>query len=57
MVESIHSKINLYLPKHKSTKYNLIKALENIIFNDSMKIANLERYDYKTKALLDLIEK
>ena len=30
IVESLHSKINLYLPKHKSTKYNLIKALEKL---------------------------
>ena len=57
IVESLHSKINLYLPKHKSTKYNFINTLENIIFNDSFKIENLKRFDFKTKALMLLIEK
>ena len=57
IIESIHSKINNYLQKHKTTVYNFIKALENIIFNDSIKYNNLHRTDYKTKSLILLIEK
>jgi len=34
IVKSIHSKINYNLPKHKTTVYDFIKALENIILYD-----------------------
>ena len=57
IVESLHSKLNFYLPKHKTNKYNFIYAIQNIIFNDSIKLSNICRFDYKTKALILLIEK
>ena len=57
IIESIHSKINQFLPKHKTTVYNFIKALENIIFNDTIKYNILYRTDFKTRSLLLLLEK
>ena len=54
-VEFIHCKIDLYLSKHKTNEYSFINALQNIIFNDSININNLARYDYKTKTLLIII--
>ena len=57
IIESLHSKINSYLPKHKTTVYNFIKSLENVIFNDTIKNISVKRYDFKTRSLLILIDK
>ena len=57
IIESLHSKINYYLPKRKTTVYNFIKSLENVIFNDTIKNNNIKRYDFKTRSLLILINK
>ena len=57
IIESLHSKINSYLPKHKTTVYNFIKSLENVIFNDTIKNNSVKRYDFKTRSLLILIDK
>ena len=57
IIESIHSKLNFYLPKHKTTIYNFINTLESIILNDKIKISNNNRFDYKSRALILLIQK
>ena len=57
IVESIHSRINYNLPKHKYNKQNFIKCIENIIYNDMIKDNDIIRHDYKTKGLLLIIEK
>ena len=57
IIESLHSKINSYLPKYKTTVYNFIKSLENVIFNDTIKNISVKRYDFKTRSLLILIDK
>ena len=31
ILESIHSKINTFLPKHKTNTYNFINSIKNII--------------------------
>ena len=57
IVESIHFRINYYLPKHKYNKHNFIKCIENIIYHDIIKNNDVIRHDYKTKGLLLIIEK
>ena len=37
IMESIHSKLNFYLPKHKTTIYYFINTLESIILNVKLK--------------------
>ena len=56
IVESLYSKINYNLPKHKTTVYDFIKALENIILYDEIKISQINRNDHKTKTIILLIE-
>ena len=58
IVESVNSRINSYLPKHKYNKLNFISnCIENIIYHDSIKNNDAIRHDYKTKALIVIIEK
>ena len=51
IVESYHSRINYYLPKHKYNKHNFIKCIENIIYNDMIKNNDVIRHEYKTKGI------
>ena len=57
IVESIHSRINYNLPKHKYNKQNFIKCIENIIYNDMIKNNDVIRHDFTTKGILLIIEK
>ena len=57
IVESIHSKLNYNLPKHKTTKLDFIKSIENILLNDLIKKEEIIRNDFKTKTYLILIKK
>ena len=56
IVESIHGKLNYYLPKHITNSFNFINAINNIFVNDVLNNNNIIRHDFKTKALLLLIE-
>ena len=57
IVESLHGKLNYYLPKHTSNQYNFINSLNNVFVNDAINNNNIIRHDYSTKSLLLLIEK
>ena len=57
IVESLHGKINYYLPKHTTNRINFINTLKNIFINDTCNNNTIIRHDYKTKAMILLIEK
>lgn len=52
MEESLHNKLDLYIPNKKITNYNFITSLKNIIVNYQTLRENILRYDYVTKALI-----
>lgn len=55
--ESLHLKISYFLQKNKINRYNFIKCIENLLFNDYLKCDEIIRHDDKTKAYILLIEK
>jgi len=56
-VESIHGKINYFLPKKITNQNSFIKSIKNIFINDFINNSSIIRYDYKTKGMILLIEK
>ena len=52
MEESLHNKLDLYIPNKKITNYNFITSLKNIIENYQTLKENILRHDYVTKALI-----
>ena len=56
ILESINSKINLYLPKRATTNFFFVKSLSNVIINDELRIKKIIRKDLKTKAILQIIK-
>ena len=55
--ESLHAKINKYLPK-KSTSYeDFSKTMKLIFLDDNFKTVNIIRYYIKTRALIEIINK
>ena len=50
--ESLHNKINYYLPSKKITYNNFIISIRNIFINYENKNINLIRKDFVTKALI-----
>ena len=56
-MESIHGKINYFLPKKITNQNSFIKSIKNIFINDFINNSSIIRYDYKTKGMILLIEK
>ena len=56
MVESINSKLNLYLPKKVPNNYSFVNNVSKVLINDNIKDYNNYRKDYKTRALINLLE-
>ena len=54
--ESLHGKINFYLPKHLATALNLIDAIKKVLLDDKIKIESIKRYDIKTRAIILIID-
>ena len=52
MEESLHNKLDLYIPNKKITNYNFITSLKNKIENYQTLKENILRHDYVTKALI-----
>ena len=57
IIESLHSKLNYYLPRHVANQYNFINVIKNILINDSIINTSIIRKDIKTKTLLYIIDK
>ena len=57
ITESIHAKLNYFLPRHITNQFNFINSLKNILINNAFKNSDIVRKDYKTKSLLLLIDK
>jgi hypothetical protein len=57
IVESIHGKINYYLPKHITNVFNFLNCINKIFLNDTIDNNTNIRHDYITKSLLLLIDK
>ena len=57
IVESIHGKINYYLPKHITNVFNFLNCINKIFLNDTIDNNTIIRHDYITKSLLLLIDK
>jgi len=53
IAESLHNKLNLYLPNNKITNSNFIISLRNVIINYKIKKNNIIRNDYVTKSLIE----
>lgn len=50
IIESLHSKLNYYLPLHAAIQYNFINVIKNILINDSIINTSIIRKDIKTKS-------
>ena len=57
IVESIHAKINYFLPRHIETEFDFITCLNNVLLNNYINNSSIIRKDYKSRSLLYLIEK
>ena len=53
--ESHHRKINYYLPKNATTPKNFSKAIKKLFLDNLIKLSNILRNDYKTRAILEII--
>ena len=53
--ESLHRKINYYLPKNYTTAENFCKAIKKLFLDNLIKQTNISRNDYKTRAIIDII--
>lgn len=56
IVESIHGKLDFYLPKKITDPRSFIRSLNNIFINDAINNDNIIRYDYKSQSIINLIE-
>ena len=50
--ESLHSKINYYIPRSKMTSFVFINAIKNILFKNELKTNIIKRRDYISKTLI-----
>ena len=54
--ESLHSKINFYLPKYTTSSQNFSESMIKVFLDDSIKIESIKRYDIKSRAIISIIE-
>jgi hypothetical protein len=57
IVESIHGKLNYYLPKKITDQHSFLKSLNSIFLNDVINNYTIKRNDYITQSIILLIEK
>ena len=50
--ESLHSKINYYIPRSKMTSFVFINAIKNFLFKNELKTNIIKRRDYISKTLI-----
>lgn len=54
--ESLHKKINNYLPKTKTTPYDFIDSIKNILLENEIKFCEVKRFDYVSRCIIIMIE-
>ena len=57
IIESLHAKLNYFLPRHVTNQYNFVNSMNNILINDSIINSQIKRKDFKTKSLIMIVEK
>ena len=55
VAESIHQKLDYYLPKRKTTPLDFIKSVRNCFINFDIKNTEMERFDIKTRTIISII--
>ncbi len=55
IAESLHSKINKYIPKNSSSPENFVVAIKKVFINNNIKNNNIKRYNIKTRTLIQII--
>ena len=55
--ESLHAKLNFYLPKNVTNSEMFSLSLTKVLIDDTIKKDCIKRYDFKTRALIKIIEK
>ena len=55
VAESIHKKLDYYLPKRKIIPFDFIESVRNCFINFDIKNTEIERYDIKTKTIISII--
>ena len=54
--ESLHSKINFYLPKYSTSFQNFSESMIKVFLDDTIKIESIKRYDIKNRVIISIIE-
>ena len=54
--ESLHSKINYYLPKYSTSSQNFSESMIKVFLDDTIKLETVKRYDIKSRAIIDIIK-
>lgn len=49
--ESLHSKINCYLPKYTTSSQNFSESMIKVFLDDTIKIESIKRHDIKSRAI------
>jgi len=55
VAESIHQKLDYYLPKRKTTPLDFIESVRNCFINFDIKNTEMERFDIKTRTIISII--
>ena len=56
IAESLHSKINKYLPRNHTSAENFVITMKKVFIDNSIKNNNIIRYDIKTRAIIQIIK-
>lgn len=57
IAESLHSRINFYLPKQITKPNIFIEAFKKVFINNELKHNAVNRYDYNSKTIIQIIDK
>ena len=57
VAESLHRRIDFYLPKQITKSNTFIETFKKILINNELKRNSVERYDYNSKTLIEIIDK
>ena len=47
IIESLHAKLNYFLPRHVTNQQNFVNSMNNILINDSIINSQIKRKDFK----------
>ncbi len=57
IAESLHSRINFYLPKQITKPNTFIEAFKKVFINNELKHNAVNTYDYNSKTIIEIIDK